>query len=716
MAHTFCATLRHHKHIPVLMFLFLTGLLLRASWLMEIQRTPDFQIPLLYQVDMGFIDNSALDYAQALREFFHLPDIELKFERQIVWRHHAGDPLLRPPGYTFFLSLLYFLFGDNQLLVRIVQMSLGMAGGLLGFLAGRKLAGVRAGVIAAGALWLYWPLILYESVLHEPVLVVFVSLLFLNSALQWLKTTGLKQAAKTGFLCGIFTVCASQIILFLPVMLLWFLWFGCKRFRNLRRSLSHAGLAGLFFFLPLLPVSCLNYYESGMFVLNSHGHGITLYIGNQPGAEGLLMPGKPLAEEFLGLQDSGLRADEIADLIQDWTAWSHFSQKAAIRTILSAPGDFIKRSFRRTFLFWAPFEISQNVLEYCDRLFSSSLSKIPGNFGIVLPCLMLGVFYFLLLLLRRFRKERTAEDWQEYRTFAGLCLICLLIVVWYLPITVLWVSAHFRIPLLPSFFLLAAFGMTSFLADIKGAQWRRAALNGLGASVFILPAFLFHWNYDQDIQTWLYHHVKVYENQGNSEAAAALALFASEKAPDHAFVQKTAGDLLLDSGRKEEAMIHYAKARKCTQGVIDQTELLAQMGIIQRDSGNNDAAELLFQEVLQHNPEHSTALHFLGNIAYEKGAYETAETLLKKAVALETTQGNTFFLLGLTQRAQGKTEEAERAFRQGLFFDPDNLWLQLELADVLTLLGHKEEACALYQKVLENNPGNERAQNALSAP
>jgi TolA-binding protein len=85
-------------------------------------------------------------------------------------------------------------------------------------------------------------------------------------------------------------------------------------------------------------------------------------------------------------------------------------------------------------------------------------------------------------------------------------------------------------------------------------------------------------------------------------------------------------------------------------------------------------------------------------------------------VALGTTQGNTFFLLGLTQRAQGKTEEAERAFRQGLFFDPDNLWLQLELADVLTLLGHKEEACALYQKVLENNPGNERAQNALSAP
>ncbi|HNZ47566.1 MAG TPA: glycosyltransferase family 39 protein [Candidatus Hydrogenedentes bacterium] len=316
MAHTFCATLRHHKHIPVLMFLFLTGLLLRASWLMEIQRTPDFQIPLLYQVDMGFIDNSALDYAQALRAFFHLPDIELKFERQIVWRHHAGDPLLRPPGYTFFLSLLYFLFGDNQLLVRIVQMSLGMAGGLLGFLAGRKLAGVRAGVIAAGALWLYWPLILYESVLHEPVLVVFVSLLFLNSALQWLKTTGLKQAAKTGFLCGIFTVCASQIILFLPVMLLWFLWFGCKRFRNLRRSLSHAGLAGLFFFLPLLPVSCLNYYESGMFVLNSHGHGITLYIGNQPGAEGLLMPGKPLAEEFLGLQDSGLRADEIETLFR----------------------------------------------------------------------------------------------------------------------------------------------------------------------------------------------------------------------------------------------------------------------------------------------------------------------------------------------------------------------------------------------------------------
>jgi len=276
----------------MLLLILLGGLAVRLAYLYELQEHPDFQIPMYFQVDMGFIDNSALDHAQNARAWFNLPPIEPRFERNIVWRHNPGDPQLRPPLYTFFLSALYFVLGDSQFGVRLVQMLLGLGSALLAYFLGVKLYNRGAGLLMAGFMAFYWPFIIYEANLHEPVMVICCSLLFLNAALWWRQRPGRGRAVLMGLACGIYTIASAAVILFLPVLVVWTI--GVLGYRKRYHHpgaargpathtwsnvLSHAVLVLMAFFIPILPITVLNYQESGRFVLNSFGQGKATFCG-----------------------------------------------------------------------------------------------------------------------------------------------------------------------------------------------------------------------------------------------------------------------------------------------------------------------------------------------------------------------------------------------------------------------------------------------------
>ena len=231
------------RHVSwLLAVILLLGLSIRLAYLWELQEHPDFQIPMYFQVDMGFIDNSALDHAQKMRAWCGLPPVEPRFERNIVWRHNPGDPQLRPPAYTFFLSALYFCLGDSQFGVRLVQMLLGLCSALLGYSLGRRLYSRGAGLLMAAFMALYWPFIIYEASLHEPVLVIFCSLLFMNAALWWRERPSGSRALCLGGACGPLPVSSAAIILFFQCCCSWVAWVlyrSKKRGRDVSGRLSN---------------------------------------------------------------------------------------------------------------------------------------------------------------------------------------------------------------------------------------------------------------------------------------------------------------------------------------------------------------------------------------------------------------------------------------------------------------------------------------------
>ncbi len=713
--------------IPLVLIL-LAGLAIRLAYLYELQEHPDFQIPMYFQVDMGFIDNSAMDHAQNARAMLHLPPIEPRFERNIVWRHNPGNPQLRPPLYTVFLSVLYFILGDSQFGVRLAQMLLGLGSALLGYFLGVKLYNRGAGLLMAGFMAFYWPFIIYEANLHEPVLVIFCSLLFLNAALWWQRRPGRGRAFGMGLACGFYTIASAAVILFLPVLLCWTLWVlrsaeihhrpvyetdtgaALPRKRRWKRLFIQAAFVLVAFLMPILPVTLLNYQESGRFVLNSFGQGITLYIGNQPESRGYLHGADDLLDEYLGDGYKDLRVDEKVARIDDWWRWAALARQAVREQILEHPGWFLKLCLKRAALFWTPREISQNITEYADRLFSRTLYRIPGNFAVVFALFMVGLFDFLISSLTRlFSRGRTPETREEYLNRAGYVLILLLILVWYAPFPFLWISAHFRAPILPAVAAFAVLACCKILYYFKTRRWGPAIMGAAVAIQIAVALYLMPVSYDDDIQTWLYFRTQHYAKHKAPEKALAIAERVIERAPDHLFARRIHAQALLDAGKKEEALAAYEQLLPDLKDKVLAADAAEVIGLLQREFGNNSAAREAFLQTLQHGPNRPVALHGLGNIAFENGNHQEAVRYLEQALQLEPTNSNTWFLLGMARSAAGDTARAEEAYREGMRVDPKDVWPVIGLANLLAAAGRKDEACTLYEHALSLDPKNAQA-------
>ena len=131
-------------------------------------------------------------------------------------------------------------------------------------------------------------------------------------------------------------------------------------------------------------------------------------------------------------------------------------------------------------------------------------------------------------------------------------------------------------------------------------------------------------------------------------------------------------------------------------------------------TGKLQQAELICQQILQIHPQHFTALHLLGVIAYQVENFEIAVDLIQQAVKVDPNQSSCFFSLGLTLKKQGRLEEAINAYYKVLEIEPKNADAYNNLGNILGLSGQLEEAVDTYRKALEINPDDIRTYNNLS--
>ena len=72
-----------------------------------------------------------------------------------------------------------------------------------------------------------------------------------------------------------------------------------------------------------------------------------------------------------------------------------------------------------------------------------------------------------------------------------------------------------------------------------------------------------------------------------------------------------------------------------------------QKAIDLHQTGKLQQAELIYQQILQTHPQHSTALHLLGVIAYQSENLAMAVGLIEQATKIDPNQSSGFFSLGL---------------------------------------------------------------------
>jgi hypothetical protein len=334
---------------------FCLALALRLAHVLAMTGSPYFDNPI---VDAGTYENLATSIAAG--------------------RGHPETVFWHPPGYPYFLGLIWFGLGKSFLGARLVQALLGALTVALTARIGSRVFGPRVGLAAGLAAAGYGMLIYFDGELLPPTLAVFLLLLAVEIVLSsrdhpsrwhWL------AAGAAGGLAA--TVVAT--LLTVPLVIAGFA----------RRK---AGWVLLGAALAVAPVTLRNAVRGHEFVLISGNGGTNFWIGNnpqyqkmvdlRPDADWRRLVGEPSRAGIRGMANS-----------------SRYFVNKALAWGAHNPLAFVRLQLHKLRLFVGGDEIYRNHAIYPARIDSPVLRallwKFPGlafPFGLLLPLSALGLW------------------------------------------------------------------------------------------------------------------------------------------------------------------------------------------------------------------------------------------------------------------------------------------------------------------------------------
>ena len=131
--------------------------------------------------------------------------------------------------------------------------------------------------------------------------------------------------------------------------------------------------------------------------------------------------------------------------------------------------------------------------------------------------------------------------------------------------------------------------------------------------------------------------------------------------------------------------------------------------------GRLHAAEQLYRQILQADPDHADALHLLGVIAHQAGQHEVAVEHIVRAIQLNRNAAAFHGNLGMVYHALQRIPEAIACFRQALELKPDYAEAAYNLGNAFKDQGALDEAVACYRRALALRPDYAEAHNNLGS-
>ncbi len=137
------------------------------------------------------------------------------------------------------------------------------------------------------------------------------------------------------------------------------------------------------------------------------------------------------------------------------------------------------------------------------------------------------------------------------------------------------------------------------------------------------------------------------------------------------------------------------------------------IAIQHHQSGRLQAAEQIYRQILQAEPNDVDALHLLGVIAHQVGKLDEAVACYRRALVLKPDYVGALGNLGLALKNQGNLDEAVACYRRALVLRPGYVDAHNNLGNALKEQGKLNEAVACYQRALELKPDYAEAHNNL---
>jgi 4-amino-4-deoxy-L-arabinose transferase-like glycosyltransferase len=343
--------------------------------------------------------------------------------------HPLGSDTYHPPGYYYFLAAVYALFGHSYLAVRVVQAVLGTLTCLLVYLLAREIFGPPAGFLAGLTAAVYPPLIFYTGVLLTETLTACLltaaSCCLVASARH--KRSGRDIAViLSGLLLGFTVITRSIFLVAVPFVLLW-LMFLAQGWRGWRPGVRMVLMLLVPIVLVIAPITARNWQIHGRLVPISTNGGVNFFLAHggteQAKNEVRSLPAEWSEGEITGISSRTQPEEEAYFYQLGWT----YLRGHVLPTLRSLPGKL--RAMYWASDYWPARSGQLAILHAAD--------SIIWRIGI-LPLSILS-----LPLLRGPQLRRT------------LLLALIILSTLVIPL-VFWAQPRFRLPLVPSFIVLAA--------------------------------------------------------------------------------------------------------------------------------------------------------------------------------------------------------------------------------------------------------------------
>ncbi|MGA8149141.1 MAG: tetratricopeptide repeat protein [Gallionellaceae bacterium] len=128
-----------------------------------------------------------------------------------------------------------------------------------------------------------------------------------------------------------------------------------------------------------------------------------------------------------------------------------------------------------------------------------------------------------------------------------------------------------------------------------------------------------------------------------------------------------------------------------------------QTALAHHKAGHLPQAEAIYRKILQVEPRHPDALHFLGLIAQQAGKLDVASELIGRAIEIRPSS-QMYFNRGILLQAQGNLDQAIESYQQALLLKPDFAEAYDNLGTALQEQGKLDEAIADHRQALIFKP------------
>lgn len=224
------------------------------------------------------------------------------------------------------------------------------------------------------------------------------------------------------------------------------------------------------------------------------------------------------------------------------------------------------------------------------------------------------------------------------------------------------------------------------------------------------------------LQAYLYQSIDRLDLAANAYRAGL------KLANDSSLMRRRLGQVLLDAGKTEEALVELKQCLEASPGDVEVHYLLAQGA---QQQNQLEAASQELEQVLTADPNHFDALRLRGQIYLDKGEPQAALADLEQAASAHPDDTVAREALGRALQALGRTDEAKRHFEfvaastklQGetarlirqVLTEPQNAELRFEIGVRLLQSGNVEDGAKWLRTVFEIQPNHTDAHLALAS-